>query len=314
MRSRCLIALFSTWAILFLSFTLHAQDEMETDSTGLPGDNFSLEGAIELFKKANSLEEFEKLLNTEDNNVNNLDLNEDGEIDYIRVVDNMDGDAHAIVLQVPVSADESQDIAVIEIEKQGDENAVLQIVGDEDIYGEQVIAEPYEQENMKNGRGGPAMQFQPVPVIVNVWLWPSVRFMYRPAYRVWVSPWHWRYYPTYWRPWHPHPFYWFHPRVLPYRAHCHVIATHRVVRAHAVYAPRRTHSTVVRTRTTTIVEGRHGNSVKRTTTTTKVHGRNGGRATERTTTTKVRRGGDGGGNGGGGGHRQGKGGGRRGRG
>ena len=78
----------------------HAQDQ---DSLGLPGDHFSLQGALELFKSSKDLEEFEEKLNKEDNYVNNLDLNEDGEIDYIRVEDNMDGDVHAIVLQVPVN-------------------------------------------------------------------------------------------------------------------------------------------------------------------------------------------------------------------
>ncbi len=34
-----------------------------------------------------------------------------------------------------VSASESQDVAVIELEKTGDNRAVIQIVGDEDIYG-----------------------------------------------------------------------------------------------------------------------------------------------------------------------------------
>ena len=79
----------------------------------------SLEAAIELFKKSDSPEDFEKRLNSENNDVNNLDLNEDGEIDYIRVVDNSAGDVHALVLQVAVSEKESQDVAVIEIEKQG---------------------------------------------------------------------------------------------------------------------------------------------------------------------------------------------------
>ena len=53
----------------------------------MPGDNFSLEGALELFKQAESPEHFEELLNKEDHQVNNLDLNEDGDIDYIRVID-----------------------------------------------------------------------------------------------------------------------------------------------------------------------------------------------------------------------------------
>ncbi len=49
---------------------------------------------------------------------------------------------HVFVLQVSVSATENQDIAVIEIEKTGTETAIIQIIGDEDIYGEQVIVEP----------------------------------------------------------------------------------------------------------------------------------------------------------------------------
>ena len=73
-------------ALLLFSAPVFAQSEMESDSTGLPGDNFSLEAAIELFKKSTSPEDFEKRLNTENNDVNNLDLNEDGEIDYIRAL------------------------------------------------------------------------------------------------------------------------------------------------------------------------------------------------------------------------------------
>ena len=49
------------------------------DSTGLPGDNFSLQGALAIFENATSPEEFEKAINTEGNHVNNLDLDGDGE-------------------------------------------------------------------------------------------------------------------------------------------------------------------------------------------------------------------------------------------
>ena len=277
---------------LFFSPALFAQDETATDSTGLPGDNFSLEAAIELFKKAESLEDFEKRLNKEDSKINNLDLNEDGETDYIRVVDNMDGDVHAVVLQVAVSEKESQDIAVIEIEKQGNENAVLQIVGDEDIYGEQTIVEPFEEEQVKSDKNkGPGPAMGPVRVVVNVWLWPSVRFMYRPGYTVWVSPWRWRYYPAWYRPWRPYPYHHYHRYTTPYRAHCHVVTTHRVVRAHGVYAPRRSSSTVVHTRTTTVkaTRGKNGGTAvaKKTTTTNTVKGQNGRVTKQQTTTTKA---------------------------
>lgn len=280
--------LLSALAALLFAAPLSAQDVNPADSTGLPGDGFSLEGAIELFKKAESLEAFEKMLNTEDNAVNNLDLNEDGEIDYIRVIDNMDKDVHAIVLQVPVSEAESQDVAVIEIEKTGTETATLQIVGDEDIFGTQTIAEPFEEETQQSGKNGPAMIQPPVRIVVNVWLWPSVRYMYRPGYVVYVSPWRWRVYPGWWRPWRPHPWRAFHVRVRPYRAHCHVVSVHRVHRAHAVYTPRRTHSTVVHTRTTTRVHAGRGHAARTTTTTTVQGPRGNTRAQQTTTTTKVK--------------------------
>lgn len=271
---------------------LYAQDA-EVDSTGLPGDHFSLEGALDLFKKSESLEDFEKLLNDKQGGINNLDLNEDNDVDYIRVVDNMDGDVHAIVLQALFSADESQDIAVIELEKTGPENAVLQIVGDEDIFGSEVITEPYEEEvEKKGGKGGPAIQRGPVAIVVNVWGWPSVRWVYRPGYVAYVSPWRWALYPNWWRPWRPYPYRAFHVRVYPHRAHYRVVTTRRVVRAHSVYRPHRASSKVVHTRTTTTVTkrgpmgGKH--TTTKTTSTTKVKGKNGGVGVrEKTTTTKT---------------------------
>lgn len=276
----------TTFIALLFAGSLVAQDVTSADSTGLPGDNFSLEAALEMFKKSESLESFEKMLNTEDNDANNLDLNEDGKTDYVRVIDRMESDVHAIVLQVPVSASESQDIAVIEIEKDGTESATLQIVGDEDIYGEEVIAEPYAEEAGKSsGQHGPAGQMAPAFLVVNVWGWPAVRYIYRPAYVVYVSPWAWGAYPTYWRPFRPRPWGYYHARVRPYRVHYRVVPTHRVVRAHTVYSGHRTHSTVVHSRTVT-----HVNKYGRTTKSTTVQDNRGRQATQKQTTVEGRRG------------------------
>ncbi len=320
MKTYCNVTPVIILLATLLSFNTYAQSE-SADSTGLPGDNFSLEAALAMFQKAESLESFEKMLNTEDNDVNNLDLNEDGQTDYIRVIDRMDGDAHAIVLQVPLSASDAQDIAVIEIEKDGAESATLQIVGDENVYGQEVIAEPFAEEAAKkDGRHGPAMRLAPDYIVVNVWGWPAVRYIYRPAYVVYVSPWRWSVYPTWWRPFHPRPWGYYHVRVRPYRAHYHVVTTHRVVRAHNVYHGHRTHSTVVHNRTVTHVQtnGRNSRSningrnagndrndrssvngrntgndrngrveASRTKKTTTVHGRRGGSVTKKQTTTKV---------------------------
>lgn len=247
--------------------TMRAQ-EAEEDSTGLPGDNFSLQGALEMFKNASSPEEFEKLINTKDNNINNLDLNEDGDIDYIRVVGKMEKNVHVFVLQVPVSETESQDIAVIELEKTGDESAELQIIGDEDIYGEQTIVEPSEDGEDKTEKGeGADTEYiisNKAAVVVNVWIWPSVRFVYRPGYTVWVSPWRWKVYPGWWRPWRPLTWRIFHPLRWRYHHHFAVVHTHRVVHAHRIYTPHRV--------TSVTVSRRHSANIKhfRTTRTTTI--------------------------------------------
>lgn len=239
--------------------SLYAQNTPGQDSTGLPGDNFSLQGALEMFQKVNSPEEFEKLLNAEDNHVNNLDLNGDGDIDYIRVIDNADKEAHAFILQAVVSETESQDIAVIELEKTGDTTAVLQIVGDEDIYGEEVIVEPGEggdDDNAFINTNNHHIYYGPYPdyylnsprVIINVWLWPSVQFVYAPSYAIWRSPWQWHHYPGWWHPWRPFAWHVWHPFHRPYYAHYAVVHTHRVLHAQRIYAPVRTTSVIVRTR------------------------------------------------------------------
>jgi hypothetical protein len=273
---------------LLLAPPLSAQQEAEEDSTGLPGDNFSLEGALEMFQKASSPEEFEKLINTSDNHVNNLDLNGDGEVDYVRVIGKMEKDAHAFVLQVPVSETESQDIAVIELEKTGNESAVIQIVGDEDIYGEQKIVEPKgegEEGVEEEGDGGPSVgsrydAYTPMPVVVvNVWGWPCVRYVYAPTYRVWVSPWRWAVYPAWWRPWRPFAWRVWHPFRVRHHVGFAVVRTHRVVHAHRIYAPHRTVSVTV--------HKRHGGAVTHYRTTRTVTRTKGGAVKVKTTRTKT---------------------------
>ena len=286
MKIKNLVFLF---AALFAIANANAQTD---EPTGFDGDNFSLEGALALFEKATSPEDFEKLLNTSDNYVNNLDLNRDGQTDYIRVEDHMDGDVHAIVLQVAVSKEESQDIAVIEIEKTAADEAMLQIIGNADVYGEEMIVEPYDEVGKTGGKGGPSVQMETVRVVVNVWAWPSVRFVYAPVYRPYVSPFYWGVRPRWYRPWTPRPWNVFRPRVVVYQPRFRVVSTHRVVRAHRVYTPVRRSSTVVRTRTTNTVAVRKTNRVgasKTTKTTRAVSSPNGRVRAGKTTTTTTRK-------------------------
>ena len=236
------------------------------------------------FEYDDAREAFEKALNTEGSSVNNLDLNEDGDIDYVRVVDNEEDDIHAIVLQVPISEGESQDIAVIQIERTGEESAILQIVGDETLYGEDYFVEPYDVEET-GGDGGPSTASVMRRIVFNVWVYPSVRFIYRPGYRLWVSPYRWGVYPRWWRPWRPRPWRAFYPRTIVYRPGCRVVATHRVVRANRVYRPIRTSSRVVVNRSTTRVRTTPRKTTVTRTTTTVGKKKNGTVGVKRTTTT-----------------------------
>jgi len=263
---------------IFFSFLPAYMFAQDTDLPEYTGDNFSLEGALALFKKSSSLEEFEKLLNEAENNVNNLDLNGDGDIDYIVVNAMKEGDTHAIVLSTYLNEKEQQDIAVIGIEKVGPESARLQIEGDADLYAENTIIEPKEDgqsmiriqmddiamvdnndeqyalvQTRQKYQNGPSELFSSSDmnsfdngqVFVNVWFWPGVRFVYAPGYVVWRSPWRWGWYPKWWRPWRPVGHRVFYGRSASYRIIYHRVPSRRVVVAHRLYAPRRNHSTII---------------------------------------------------------------------
>jgi len=237
------------------------------DSTGLPGDHFSLQGALEMFQRSKSPEEFEKLINTKEKNVNNLDLNKDGKTDYIKVIDKTEKKVHAFILQVPVSQNENQDIAVIELEKTGDTIAIIQIVGDKDLYGKDVIIEPqgnknepaYIDEHAKK-QTGPTHAFKfytTTTVIINVWYWPCVTFVYSPVYTPWISPWAWAYYPSWWVAWRPVSWYSWYPVCAVYNHSYIAVNTYRVSSAHYLYTPYRTGSATV-TRQAGVVVGPNG--------------------------------------------------------
>lgn len=207
--------------------------------TGLPGDNLDLYAVLDLFKSSSSIESFEKSLNAKSSSVNNLDLNGDSTVDYIRVIDQRSGDDHAITLRVPISKDESQDIAVIEIEKTGDKTASIQVVGDEEIYGKDVVIEPKGESNQA------AFVYATTAVGVNVWMWPSVAYVYSPDYVVWVSPYEYDYYPVYWDPWPPVAYEVYYPVV--YKNHGQYVAFGqlRFKHAHEIYYSNHTNSPFV---------------------------------------------------------------------
>ncbi|MET0759491.1 MAG: hypothetical protein ABWZ56_03670 [Flavobacterium sp.] len=234
-------------AVLLVILGITSVFGQKSDKPEFIGENFTLEGALAMFKKSKSLEEFEKLLNQKDNNVNNLDLNNDNKIDYITVLDIHKKDTHVIVLSTYLNEKEKQDIATVGIEKIGVAEAILQIEGDKQLYAENTIVEPFDiKEIIDKSKGGPNVpEILPERILVNVWLWPCVRFIYAPDYKVWNSPYRWELYPRGWKPWKPFRHAIFITQSAPHRIYYHKTPTHHVMAARKVYAPKRNSSNLV---------------------------------------------------------------------
>ncbi|MDO8897842.1 MAG: hypothetical protein Q7V19_09335, partial [Bacteroidales bacterium] len=145
------LILLSILAFLFGgALQLNAQKQTE-EYLGLPGDNFNLFAAMNLFQESETLEGFERNLNDPEVMVNNLDLNGDKFVDYIMVMDYPDGDVHNIVLRVALNKNEYQDVAVFTVQKFRDGSVQIQLVGDEALYGPNYIVEPNYDETPNPG-------------------------------------------------------------------------------------------------------------------------------------------------------------------
>jgi len=214
---------------------LNAQGHYE-ESLGLPGDNLNLYAVMDLFRESETLEGFERKLNEENVRVNNLDLNGDNQVDYIHVIDEVDGNVHNIVLQVDITSREKQDVAVFTVQRDSRGNADVQLIGDEALYGKDYIIEPYMTEGNSRETPNPGYRGndgvpddERVTVVhttrVEIAAWPVVRFMFLPTYVVWHSPWYYGYYPPYWRAWRP--WYWDYYYGYHYNWHSHYYGYYR---------------------------------------------------------------------------------------
>lgn len=171
-------------------------------------ENLDLKTVATLFGQAKDLEQFEQLLNDPDSAFSNLDLNGDGEVDYLRVIETADNNRHLVVVQAVLAKDIYQDVASIFVEKDEQNQITVQVVGDEYIYGENYIIEP-------------VYIYRPV---IYDWFWG-------PSWVCWHSPYYWGYYPHWWHPFHCiDPFlYWDHCYWHHYH---HPICSYRTVHHH----------------------------------------------------------------------------------
>ena len=178
---------------LFLAPYIAMADETVTvtATTSDISENLDLKTVATLFGQAKDLEQFEQMLNNPDSAFSNLDLNGDGEVDYLRVIETADQNRHLVVIQAVLAKDIYQDVASIFVEKDEKDQITVQVVGDEYIYGTNYIIEP-------------VYVYRPY---IYDWFWGS-------SWVAWHSPYYWGYWPSWW-----HPFFCVDPFV--YWDHCY---------------------------------------------------------------------------------------------
>ena len=131
-----------------------------------------LQAVAAAFAQANSVEEFEMILNSSSYIISNLDLNRDGYIDYLRVLETLEGHTHVLLIQAVLAANIYQDVATLVVEM-GYATPYVQVIGAPYIYGANYIIEPvyYKRPPLFDRFG-------------------------RPTYAYWRSPYYWDHFPS----------------------------------------------------------------------------------------------------------------------
>jgi len=167
---------------------------------GLPGDNLDLYAVLTLFQKSKTIEAFEKSLNDEQTKINNLDLNLDKKVDFIKVVTKKEDSSFTFILQVDVTKTETQDVAVILVNKEKGKVSI-QCVGDPELYGKDYVIEPKGNSSITANPGytgaDPVTVNVPATSTIIVETVPIVQYVYSPVYVPYYPPYHYGYYPPY---------------------------------------------------------------------------------------------------------------------
>jgi hypothetical protein len=171
--------------VSILTTKIQAQQRTIVNATNSEiSDNLDLRAISSVFGDSNTLQDFERRLNDPKLQISNLDLNNDNQVDYLRVFEYVKNRTHIIVIQSVLDRDLFQDVATIEVEKDNYNTVHLQIIGDSYLYGQNYIYEPV---------------YYNTPVIyASFWL---------SNYQPYNSIWGWNYYPNYYYSWNPFPVF-----------------------------------------------------------------------------------------------------------
>src|SRR5690606_14848596 len=166
----------SVLATVLLALVSYGQDVTTVTATNYDiSDNLDLRAVASIFGESKDLADFEYRLNNPKTQISNLDLNRDGRVDYLRVIEAVEADTHQIILQAVLGQDKDLDAPTIEVEKDIRlQTVTVQVVGDVYLYAPNYIYAPV---------------YAVSPVIFTMF--------WNPLYVAYYSPWYWGYYPSY---------------------------------------------------------------------------------------------------------------------
>jgi hypothetical protein len=140
------------------------------------GDNLNLQALGELVKSSTNAQDIENKLN-QPNSINNLDLDGDGKVDYVKVTEYAKNGIKGFSFTVDAPNGQTQEVATVELQQGANNQATMNINGNQTIYGNNA----YYTSN-----------YLFTDLLIYHYL-----FYPHPYY---VSPWHYGYYPRYYHP------------------------------------------------------------------------------------------------------------------
>lgn len=158
------------------------------------GANLDLQALGELVKKSPNAQTLESDLNVA-GSINNLDLDNDGKVDYITVTEYGDANTKGFSFTVDLGGDKGkQEVATVELSKTDNNQASMNISGNQTVYGDNY-----------NYSSNYAM----TDLLIWSYLWAPHSYYY--------SPYHYGYYPGYYHPYGCMPYRsYYSSRVRPY--------------------------------------------------------------------------------------------------
>ena len=135
--------------------------------------DLDLHAVAAAYSEARSTREFEQILNSSKYMINNLDLNRDGYVDYLRVIETRKVQYYAYLIQACLAPSVFQDVATLVAERRAS-TLYVEVVGDSYLYGYNYVVRP---------------TFVKRPLMWDVYGYAN--------YTVWVSPYYYGVWPSY---------------------------------------------------------------------------------------------------------------------